>query len=80
MTPLNAIEKIQKSKASENVKNALCLLASEFDYFLQLKRKHSQEGLLKACYEGFGLKFSGMYGINTLDDVVRKAEKNNLLG
>jgi hypothetical protein len=79
MTRLEAIKKIQESNASENVKNCLCHLASEFDIFLRLAEKHPDKGLMNACYKEFGLKFLGMYGIKSLDDVIRKAEKNSLL-
>jgi len=79
MRTLQAIKAIQKSNASDNIKDCLCHVASEFDCFLQLKCKYKTKGLLKACYKEFGLKFLGMYGINTLEDLIIKANHNSLL-
>jgi len=76
---LAAIKKIENSKANEDMKTALCLLVSEFNYFMQIKRKHKTHGLMKACYAGLGVKFIGLYSINTVQDCIRKAESNNLL-
>ena len=79
MTPLQAIQEIRMSGCDEGIKNALCMVAGEWDYFMELKQKHAKEGLLRACYEGFGVKFIGMYGIGALEDLVMKAEANSLL-
>ena len=79
MRTLQAIKAIQKSNASDNIKDCLCHVASEFDYFLELKRRYKTKGLLAACYRGFGLRFIGMYGINTLEDLIAKANHNSLL-
>ena len=79
MNTKQAIKAIQESKANDNAKYCLCYLASDFDCFLELKHTHKTKGLLNACYKGFGLRFVGMYGINTLEDLVAKAEHNSLL-
>ena len=79
MTTLQAINKIYASKANEDIKEGLSLIASEFDHFLTLKKKYTQQGLRTACYREIGIKFIGLYGINNLADLVKKAERNNLL-
>lgn len=79
MKAIEAIHKIQKSNANQNIKDSLCWLASNFDCFLQLKKRYQKEGLLNACYKEFGLRFIGMYGINTLEDLVVRANNNELL-
>jgi len=79
MDKLKAIKRIQESKLSEDKKDMLCNLVSDFDLFLQLKKKHPEQGLLAACYKNLGFRFLGMYGINTIDDVVSRAENNSLL-
>jgi len=79
MTKLQAIKKIQSSNADQNVKDALCIIVSEWDLFLKIKKKYQESGLMSACYEQLGVKFLGLYGLNTLEDAVRKAKENNLL-
>ena len=79
MTNLEAIHKIQQSNAKNDLKHAFCTLASEWIYFLQLKRKCNGKGLMKATYKNLGVKFIGLYGINTLNDLVWLAEHNTTL-
>lgn len=79
METMEAINRIYACNLEEGKRDMLCHLVSEFDCFLKLKAKHPKEGLMKATYKELGIRFLGMYGINTLEDVVRKAE-TNLLG
>lgn len=73
-------KKINESNLSKNAKHCLNVVVSEFDYFLMLKRKCNGKGLMTACYKDLGVKFMGMYAINSEKDIINICEKGNLLG
>jgi len=79
MTKKQAIKRILNSKMDDEKKIMLCSLASDFDTFKAIKKRYSNRGLLAACYKNLGFKFIGMYGINSIDDIVSCAENNSLL-
>ena len=74
---MKAIETILKSKANQNVKDALCTIVSEWECYQMLRKKHSQKGLMKACYRELGVKFLGLYGLKTLEDAIKMAKQNS---
>ena len=78
MEALQAIKEINASGADENIKTVLCMVAEEWDRFLELKQQCAGSGLMAACYKDFGVKFMGMYSIGSLEDLVCKAEANDL--
>lgn len=79
MTKEQALKEISNSHCSYQMKFVLSTLVVEWEEFLRIKKKHRKKGLLNACYKTLGIKFIGMYGISSLDDIVRKAKENNLL-
>lgn len=79
MEILEAINKIYSSNCDYKKKYCLATIASEWDVFIKLKKKHPKDGLMKACYRELGIKFPGMYGINKLEDLVDMAERNSLI-
>lgn len=76
---MDIINKILATNADKNIKECLCLVASEWECFKQLKAQYPNAGLLKACYREFGVKFLGMYGVNELPDLLKLAESNQTL-
>lgn len=75
---LKLIKEVLDLPISRERKLMFATLISEFDLFLKIKKRHPNEGLLKACRRQFGFSFTSMYGIHTLEDVVKIAKGESL--
>ena len=72
------IKQILQSNAKENIKEALLIIAEDFETFLDLKRKYKGRAFHQACKRELGVQFCTMQFIRTLDDLVRRAKANRL--
>ena len=79
MTIQNIIKKIWKTEASDEMKNNLSWLLSNWDLFIELKQNHKKQGLMNECYKQFGLKFIGMYGLNKPEQALEMAKQKSYL-
>ena len=72
------IKQILQSNAKENIKEALLIIAEDFETFLYLKRKYKGRAFHEACKRELGVQFCTMQFIRTFDDLIRRAKAGRL--
>ena len=74
----DTIRQILESGAKENIKEALLIIAEDFETFLYLKRKYKGRAFHEACKRELGVQFCTMQFIRTFDDLIRRAKAGRL--
>ncbi len=80
MRKSEAINEILKySKLEENALDSLLWIVANWEFFQKLRKEYPDKGLLCACWKELGVKFMGMYHLNSLEAAIQCAKNGSLI-